>query len=248
MRVRFKFSGVDGKDVELPLNYNEIVQGFIYSLLNKKIAKKIHDKGFIDKKSKKGLKLFTFSRLIPEKKPIINDEKIIFESPFMLTVSSIYCEFIQSLVENIVKSEFLRFASNEVITTSISVEALPHYKEVVRVKTLSPIVVYSTLMTYDNRKKTYYYNPFEKDFSTLVLKNLNRKSSVWFKTEEDTNTSYIKPINVKERILKYKGTIIKGWDGIFELKLSPNLFTLAFETGLGSKNSIGFGCIDILDR
>ncbi|MEM3009977.1 MAG: CRISPR-associated endoribonuclease Cas6 [Candidatus Nitrosocaldaceae archaeon] len=41
--------------------------------------------------------------------------------------------------------------------------------------THSPIVVYSTLFTKDNRKKTYYYSPYEEEFSDLITKNLIKK-------------------------------------------------------------------------
>lgn len=54
----------------------------------------------------------------------------------------------------------------------------------------------------------------------------------------------ISPIGrFNERIVKYKDFIIKGYTGKFELKGSKELMEIAFCTGLGSKNSQGFGNI-----
>lgn len=47
-------------------------------------------------------------------------------------------------------------------------------------------------------------------------------------------------------IIKYKGTVIKGYSGDFILKGNPELIKLAYDTGLGSKNSQGFGCIEVM--
>jgi CRISPR-associated endoribonuclease Cas6 len=41
--------------------------------------------------------------------------------------------------------------------------------------TLSPITVYSTLYTAEGKKKTYYFSPYEQEFSQLVSINLARK-------------------------------------------------------------------------
>jgi CRISPR-associated endoribonuclease Cas6 len=129
---------------------------------------------------------------------------------------------------------------------SVEVEPVPAYREKVIVKALSPITVYSTLMTPDGRKKTYYYNPFERDFQDLIIKNLQRKVRTWLGVESGNGS--IKPHRVSarnERIVIYKSTVIKGWDGLYELHLPPEQFQMAFDAGLGSKNSQGFGCVEV---
>jgi CRISPR-associated endoribonuclease Cas6 len=49
------------------------------------------------------------------------------------------------------------------------------------------------------------------------------------------------------RILKYRETVIKAWTGIYELDLPEPFFLLAYESGLGSKNSQGFGMVEAVD-
>jgi len=123
----------------------------------------------------------------------------------------------------------------------------------VQVKTLSPITVYSTLYTREGKRKTYYYTPWEKEFSSLILENLRKKIHA-FRGENipyQSDNHYIKPLRVSrrdEKIVKYKGTIIKGWMGIYELYLPMEYFPFAYHAGLGSKNSQGFGMIEITEK
>ena len=244
--MKIKFRDSEKSSIILPVHYNEIIQGFIYRHLDKWLGKALHDKGFRDPESKRALKFFTFSRLIADEKISIKEGKILLHGNITLVISSPYNDFIQSFATNLLKSESIRLKDEDLILLSVEVEGVPQYKEKVYVKTLSPITVYSTLMTKDGRKKTYYYNPFEKEFEQQLLKNLQRKLRIW--KGEKLEGGSIKPYRVSsrnERIVIYKGTVIKGWDGIFELKLPEALFLMAYEAGLGAKNSAGFGCIEV---
>jgi hypothetical protein len=46
-----------------------------------------------------------------------------------------------------------------------------------------------------------------------------------------------------QQILNFKGFWIKGWTGLYEAKLPDPYFRLAYDAGLGSKNSQGFGMV-----
>jgi len=54
-----------------------------------------------------------------------------------------------------------------------------------------------------------------------------------------------KPI---KQLSRFGGTIIEGWFGDFLLHGAPELLDLLYQTGLGAKNSEGYGMIDLLDR
>ncbi|MDI6840561.1 MAG: hypothetical protein QMD71_06925 [bacterium] len=51
----------EDRALSLPIHYNHIIQGFIYDNISKKLAKFLHQKGYIY--GKRAFKLFTFSRL-----------------------------------------------------------------------------------------------------------------------------------------------------------------------------------------
>jgi len=246
MQLQIKLNPTEKTFISLPCQYNEIIQGFIYRHLDSWLANKIHEKGFKDPETKRRLKFFTFSRLIPDKKAFIKDGQIKFQGGITLVISSPLNDFIQSFALNLLKSETIRLKDEELTLSSVEVKGVPEYREKVYVKTLSPITVYSTLRSYEGRKKTYYYSPFEKEFEEQLLKNLQRKLRTW--SGHTVLSGSIKPYKVSsknQRIIIYKNTVIKGWDGIFELKLPEELFVMAFEAGLGSKNSLGFGCIEV---
>jgi len=58
--MRFKVGIEFDESLELPFNYNKILQGFIYrNIMDKDLARFIHDRGFSYEKRK--YKMFTFS-------------------------------------------------------------------------------------------------------------------------------------------------------------------------------------------
>ena len=245
MRLKIKFKP-ENSTLRLPVHYNGLIQAFIYRHLDEWLALKIHNQGFKDPQAERQLKLFTFSRLIPENSPRVKDRRITFKGPINLIISSPYHEFIQSFGSNLLREGRFYLAGEALELISVEVEPVPQYTEKVIVKALSPITVYSTLETPDGRKKTYYYNPFESDFEELIIKNLQRKLRTWSGIKTDGGS--IKPYRINtrnERIIIYKDTVIKGWDGLYELQLPPELFQMAFDAGLGAKNSQGFGCVEV---
>lgn len=245
MRLKIKFQPEEEK-IALPCHYNELVQGFIYSHLDKWLAKKLHNKGISDSLTKRRFKFFTFSRIIPLDKHFIRNGLLYIRNSASLIVASSLDDFIYSLSENLTKIGYFSLGNSKMLVQSVSLESLPEYEDVLQIRTLSPITIYTTFSTVDGRKKTYYYCPFEKEYSEQIILNLEKKYRAL--TGKKLNEGYIKPLKVSnsnERIIIYKGTVIKGWDGIFEISLPYELFKLAFETGLGAKNSQGFGCIEI---
>jgi len=253
MRLRIKLTG-DQEYLLLPIHHNEILQGIIYRHLDPQIAERIHEHGIKDPYGTRSLKLFTFSRLIGSRKPRIDLERrtIKFSYPISWVIASPLKEFIISLCNNLRSQQCLQIKGpgipdQDVYVSSVLPEVPPHYKSPVVVETLSPITVYRTEKV-NGKNFTRYLSPHESEFSELVLSNLARKyrtlSNDDFSLDEQ---ACIKPlrINKRENIVYYKGTIVKGWSGVFELSLPPEIYPLAFAAGLGSRNSQGFGCIGI---
>lgn len=121
------------------------------------------------------------------------------------------------------------------------------------VRALSPIAVYSTLTDAAGKKKTYYYNPWEQEFQVKILENLRHKWAALYKGKDPPSIegAYIKPVRVSKRneaIVKFKGTVIKGWTGLYELNLPGPYFQLAYDAGLGAKNSQGFGMVEVVRK
>lgn len=242
MRVILSLSSE--REVILPFSYNEIVQGFIYRNIEDSLAEDLHNKGFVYKK--RNFKLFTFSRVLGKTK--IEKDFFKITPPFKLVVSSPCDRVIQSLVENLIKLEEISFGDNKVYVESIDIKCAPEIQGPVFIKMLSPVTVYSTLTTPNGRKKTYYYNPREREFLELIRQNIIKKHIAFYRKTPSSQDFAIEPVRVRredEKIISYKGFVIKGWMGRYRLSGAKELLQLAYDTGIGAKNSQGFGCFEV---
>lgn len=246
MRIKLNFNVQ--KNFYLPVSHNEILQGFIYHNLDKVLADYLHDEGF--NYQNRQFRLFTFSRILGGLSYDSYKKAFLISSNFSLIISSPKIEILENMANFIVKSHSLVLYGNEINLESIDVHMqkgkLPN---TCKIRMLSPVTIYSTLTNTEGRNKTYYYNPMEEEFSELIKKNLEKKYELIYSQpppEDDFQIKIIGSTKNKEKIIKYKDFIIKGWMGDFEIKANPELILTGYDAGLGGKNSQGFGCFEIL--
>ena len=177
------------------------------------------------------------------------ERNISFFGPVSLWIASPSVNILESFASHLVKKEKIRMGDSYLRPVGVEVSISEKMKSPLIIKALSPITVYSTLQSGNGKKKTYYYSPFEDDFSKLIRENVIKKYIIL--NEENTRAKEaefsIKPVKVSKRnehIVLFKGTVIKAWSGIYQLDGSSELLQIAFDTGLGSKNSQGFGMIE----
>lgn len=249
MRISFVLQPEHGA-LTVPIHYNHLIQGAIYRNLDESLAEWLHSEGYVH--GKRRFKLFTFSRLLSKTCRYDPSSKTLqIKGPFTLKIGSLDVDFLESLVLHVVKKGGLRLNGINCAVVSAEVEMPVKASGPVLVRALSPIVVYSTLEDATGKKKTYYYNPWEKEFGAKILENLKRKWAA-LKGKEGLpplEKAYLKPVKVSKRneaIVLFKGTVIKGWTGLYELSLPEPLFQIAYDTGLGSKNSQGFGMVEVV--
>jgi CRISPR-associated endoribonuclease Cas6 len=244
MRLLLEFNSE--KEFVVPIDYNQQIQGLLYRSISSKLARILHDEGF--EAGKRKFRLFTFSRILGDYEIKKTEGNIKFLSPFRLVVNSVMNEFIQELAEELLRRKSVRIASQRVSLSSAEVADSTIDRDKVKIKMLSPVTIYSTLSHPDGRKKTYYYSPFENEFSHLISENVRKKFKAYYKKAPPGDIS-LKPLKVNsgnQKIVSYKGTIIKGWTGIYELSGDHELMKIAYDTGLGGKNSQGFGCFEVI--
>jgi CRISPR-associated endoribonuclease Cas6 len=199
---------------------------------------------------KRRFRFFTFSRLIGSYR--LKEKKIEFSGPVKLYIGTIHKVVLQSLVENLLKSPSVKLGESSCEIQSIEIEPIPTSNGPTLVKTLSPITIYSTLKGEGGKKKTYYYSPFEKDWEGKLLDNLRRKAKALGWDEEKIsllNSAYIRPAKVSKKnlqIVYYRDTVVKAWSGLYEINLPEPFFSLVYDSGLGAKNSQGFGMLQIV--
>ncbi len=244
MRLELEL-GFDDKLV-LPIHYNNIVQGFIYNNIEDEIFRTfLHEEGF--QYEKRSFKLFTFSRILGRFKMDTKNDTITFTSPVKLIVSSAVDEFIENFANSLIKNDDLFLGRTSVYINNIT--AYDYQKDCSKgvITMLSPMVIYSTV-TLMGKKKTIYHSPSTDIFNKLIYENLKKKYEIIY-NDQPNEDFLIEPLNdrdIKMNIIKYHDIVIKGWMGKYRIKGQPEFIKIAYETGLGSKNSQGFGCFAII--
>jgi len=247
MRLKIEMVSEDGKDnIMVPLHYNKALQGLIYSMVGHDLPN-LHDIGYTS--GSRTFRMFVFSRLTGNLSNI-NCGKITFNSPIIFKVASPDVLFIEALADNLLKAPVIRLADSNLSIKTISVEPEPDFRKgQAWFKAASAITVYSTLLSPDGKKKTYYYHPTEKEFFEQIKNNLKKKAEILGLDVNVADTIEIKSVRVRnkdQKIVYYNNMVIKGWMGLYEIHGDPRILSVGYNTGIGAKNSQGFGMLDYL--
>jgi len=255
MRIVIKLSSNDNNPVIIPIHYNHLIQSAIYATLDKTLAEFLHNTGY--ESGGRRFKLFTFSRLAGNYRFNPSTAEMTYIPPINLVVSSPFKEFCQSLVNGLLARNYVRIGSSAFVVQEVKVDrplvvtekTNPHIETEIRVKTLSPIVVYSTLLRPEGSKYTCYFQPGESDFSRLINENLFKKYKAIFGDTPPEGKVKIKPLQQsKLQIIRYKNFMIKGYSALLSMNGPASLLQVAVDAGLGAKNSMGFGLLEIIDK
>jgi CRISPR-associated endoribonuclease Cas6 len=240
MRVKLVFH-YDGK-YPLPFNRKYAISSWIYRCIrsfNEEYSEKLH--------FDRDIKLFVFSDLFIPRYRVVRGGLYTKANEVSLTLSSPRSEFISNLVKGLLNSvEKNPLTLRDVPLTVKSIETLrtPEFTDTAEFKALSPIVT----STYRD-ERIYYLPPHKDQFYENIAENLRKKhlmvhgkqykkdiiiDLIWTKCPKHPQTS----IRIK------KGHVV-GFKVPLTLTATPTLLKTAYECGLGEKNSMGFGMVDL---
>ncbi|NPA54438.1 MAG: CRISPR-associated endoribonuclease Cas6 [Aquificae bacterium] len=243
MRIKLVFNSGE-PFINLPLHHNVTIQGMLYKSLPKFLSDFLHEIGFFY--NGRRFKLFTFSKIFSERFILDTEKKRIkYKTPITLYISSAVDEITKNWGEYMLKKDQIKLGKNELFLETIEVQESPELNEEFNVRTLSPITVYRT---FENGKKFYrYYKPQEEEFEELIRDNLRKKYNILTGKNLGTFPISIEPTKkIRKVLIKYKDFPIEAYEGIFKIKTDPELFKVVYDTGLGSKNSQGFGMVEVV--
>ena len=233
--------------LRLPLNYQYALQGFLYrSLTETSFASFLHEVGF--QKGKRTFKLFTFSRLFGPHRIYAKQKQIEFTDTITWHVSSVLEDLIRQLREHFLMSETVQLNGQTLYINKVEVRKTSMQEGCYKIKMLSPVTVYSTYEQ-EERKKTHYFQPPDPVFSNLVQANFVNKYEAYYGTapEHEFKVSPLAEGEWSKVVTTFKGHIITGWLGTFEVDTSPEQLAFAYDTGIGGRNSQGFGMFEIIE-
>lgn len=255
-------------DRGIPIHYNYWLQSALYKAMGSETGIRVHDQGFTE--AGRVFRYFTFSRLLGRFELSRDRKFIYFPEGCQWVVSSPLNDILGAMAGGILRTGVIEIGPEKAEITEVRVEnpvieggavqAQANDEGIlavrrIRVRTLSPVVAYSTMLKADGNKYTVYFQPGEAEFQRIVSENLDKKAAVLKKLnnvapeggENEDDRFRVRTIGQPRlHIIQYKGGIIKGYSSLLELHGSKPLLQLALDAGLGSKNAQGFGCLEVI--
>jgi CRISPR-associated endoribonuclease Cas6 len=227
----------------LHYDYQYGLASMLYSKLaisNIELADKTH--------SKKGFKFYTFSNLILEDRIPVKNGLNFRTAHFFL--SSPDPEFIRSFAEGLLLEPEFSLENNENRVSFVieRIEVLPvvQFSNKCTFRTLSPIYL-KTLRNQEDRLVEFDLYPKDSKFHENLHKNLVARYEEFYGSKIDKDFFEILNIpDFKPKRVKIENNYRRC--SLMDIYLSANkeLLQFAYDSGLGEKNAMGFGCVDVL--
>lgn len=232
---------VPNGQLTLPLAYFEIMQGVFYRLLSfdKTLFAKVHDSKV---EIADAIKLFCFSE--PRGRYSIRDKKRIYYGAFSFEIRSAEDSIVDTVFARLETNRSLYINGCECSVTQFEMGRRFFDGDGLLLNMNTPITVYST---HENGWRQYF-EPAEADFIKAVISNLKKKYLLVFDKPFDGEIEFEALHSEKSSkcVTHFGSNRINAWFGEFLLKASPEMLTIAYYCGIGSKNSNGFGFTDII--
>lgn len=250
MELRIVFKSKEKEPLHVPKQNLHMIQAMLYSLLGKEYGDFLHTQGYRNARNKP-MKLFSFSWFQNTRLEFDEKNVIMPDGNFELSVTSPKQEFCNSLIEGIRTQkqchigERILDIQKILVTEYLDIEKNPDFP--FSVALASPVMCHTT--TCLNGKPYYsFLFPEDTEFWTRINHNLKAKYSAMYPGKpipEGNITCSAKTglRRVKARFDVRSTVPYKGSWGAFALDGPEEYKKLLLETGLGTKNSAGFGCV-----
>lgn len=224
-------------EVFLPLAHFEILQGIAYNLMSADaaLADEIHNK---TPGKTKQFKFFCFTDLHGRYR--FYDGGLLLKTPAWWEIRSADDRIIDA-IENGVKNNdiFINGQRCKVASYDVSTQKFDTEKAVFEMDT--PAVHYIT----DKNGFSRYFSPEDTEFARGLSDNIIRKYAAFYGKNPEKDV-VVMPMKVGSRdkcVTRYKKSFITGYYGSYYVIAPPDVLEFIYHTGLGGKNSMGFGTI-----
>ncbi len=245
----------------LPVNYQYELSAWIYKTVNKGnnvFSEWLHSHGYSS--GSKSFKLFVFSNLLVPKFSIENQYLNILSNEVSFGISFLLDETAEPFIYGMFKQREFSLGDHTHQTNFAvqSIERLPDpdFEKITRFRTISPMVIGS--ITEENHNHATYLNPQHKLFSEIFFSNLINKFVALSHYSKQSNVSCTEAklklqtdTNFRSKLITIKAntpqqTKVKGYLFQFSMEAPVQLKKIAYHAGCGEKNSLGFGCIEVV--
>lgn len=273
MRIKLTLRPTEQNSL-IPINYQYPLSAAIYRMLeaaSSDYATQLHERGYLSPTGKL-MKLFVFSRLYIEKmRPSGSFLMACGFSPCSLCISSPVLDFMENLVGGLFAEQQIAIGNSRAVARfqverfeSLEPPDLPQLAadsptHEIHFRASSPINV--SLPRSEMGLPSEYLRPDDPAWPKAIHRNLLHKfTTIYGRTPVSEELTFLwddeaiqrsggfdrisKLISIKEGD-EYRETKVKAFIAPFYLGGSLDLIHCAYECGLGDKNSLGFGMIDV---
>lgn len=248
------------KAVAIPINHQHLMTGAVYRFLERAdagYARFLHDEGYSDEEGepagRRRFKLFTFSPLRAPQRRV--QGAVLWLGPGIAEwlVASPVHKFLMEFASGLLAEPLLQVGAQSFPVVLAETLPAPLFSERQAFTCLSPVVV-AVADERDGRRSTRYLRPGDPEFGERARQNLLRKHRALhgsLPADPSLSLAFDAHYLAQRRgtkLIDFKGIRIVGAFCPFTLTGSPDLMALAYDCGLGEKNSSGFGMIAIDGR
>ena len=242
MRLRIVFAS----PLRLPIHHQHILQSFVYQSMPLAMADFLHDTGYVW--GDRSYKMFVFSRLGGSYRLDSLNKTISFAVPFHLFLSSPVEGLMAGMAKKLMEAGQVTLQQQSLAISRVELLPPQTVGAVARVRTLSPIVAYSTISLEEGGSYTMYHEPGEAIFDEVVTNNLRNKYQAFFRgAAPEGEISFTWNTPPKQHIFIHQGGPIKGYGGEFTVSGPAPLLNLGLAAGFGGKNAQGFGMAQAIE-
>lgn len=270
MRIRIHLH--QPKDAVLPFHHQYELSSWIYRVLaqgNTQFAHWLHNQGF--RRQHQNFKFFTCSTLRQRGQKQAGDRLLISSGNCHLDLSFLLPETAQYFINGLFQGRYLELGDqhSQASFRITHVESLPEpeWKEQMQYQLQTPALVKKTWAE-GNQRRLRYLSPVEAGFESRFLNNLVHKYCTFLQSQHgqqetwppemycspsemehwDSNLRFNLISKVNRRSVKIKAntrheTLLHGFQFAFALHAPVCLHKIAYYSGIGSNNAMGFGCI-----
>ena len=223
-------------DLVIPFNYNHQLQSAIYAKLREGGGGHIHDEGYGNDRD---FKAFVFGALQGEHRK--EDKRFRFTGTVRLEVRSPVFELCDTLQRGIEMNPIFKLFDTmlTVVGASLANVHIPSGRRILTAD--SPVAVYRT----EPDGKTAFFSPDQPEFVPYLIANYENKYRAIIGGEPETVD--IEPLEPQRRIVtRFKEKWMTCYKGKYALTGSSRALEFIYNTGLGVKNSAGFGMLGLI--
>lgn len=238
MRAKISITNPSGEAI--PYDYQYALASMLYHRLaegNVELANEMH--------SHQNFKFYTFSNLVLQGK---RDERsgLSFRGGYFFLASP-DTVFIQSFAEGLLSKPEFHLGSASLYVNEIRILPNISIGEECSFKTLSPIYI-KTKRKVDDKLQEWDLYPKDGKFHENAHKNLVERYEEFYDTKLDEDFFEITKVSdFKGRRIKIAGSFRRCSLMRFKVNGAPALLNFVYDAGLGEKNAMGFGCLEVVN-